>query len=569
VPDRLPPTTTSLESPDGGFGDDRARADLDGLIAALCDERLDGNSAERLDLLVRTNVEARRHYIRMVQLHASLFQQALLPVSAVDFDDEAGATSHSMHDAMVLPSIRDAGDDDACETEFAPAPPSPPRVDRRPRGFWRSWRWRGAAALLLLAGVAAFVAFRPRPAAGVLDSLVDARWEAGAVASIPGHSLDAGATLSLASGRARVRLGEAGTGAAVVLYGPARLIVESSNAVRLERGMMTAIVSPPATGFTVRTPAADVVDLGTEFGVLVDVSGRTEAHVLRGSVRVQPVGGGAPTELIAGAAARVDGAGSNVVYTACRAAEFVHGKPVVDLVDVVAGGNGTSGRRGGGIDVTDGALVATLDRPPVNASPGDRRFHSVPGRSMVAGVFVPAGPGPVVLDPDGHSFNGFPATDNSTWYPLWAGGAIPTRSAGSMSSYPTSFGGFDYDAPGHGVLFMHANKGVTFDLQAIRAGANGNRPFRTFRATGANTAGRLAPKEISSYKIAVTERSAFWVFVDGQLRFSRSPISRAEVRPFNVSVELGPDDRFLTLVATDGGDRLHSDWITLGDPRLE
>jgi hypothetical protein len=39
--------------------------------------------------------------------------------------------------------------------------------------------------------------------------------------------------------------------------------------------------------------------------------------------------------------------------------------------------------------------------------------------------------------------------------------------------------------------------------------------------------------------------------------------------PFQVSVDLPAGAKYLTLVATDGGDNYHLDWVTLGDPRLE
>ncbi len=45
----------------------------------------------------------------------------------------------------------------------------------------------------------------------------------------------------------------------------------------------------------------------------------------------------------------------------------------------------------------------------------------------------------------------------------------------------------------------------------------------------------------------------------------------AQDDPFPVDVGLGPADRFLTLVTTDGGDpyKIESDWVVLGDPQLD
>ena len=44
-------------------------------------------------------------------------------------------------------------------------------------------------------------------------------------------------------------------------------------------------------GFTVNTPSARVVDLGTEFAVAVEKTGQSEIHVFVGSVTVQPQSG--------------------------------------------------------------------------------------------------------------------------------------------------------------------------------------------------------------------------------------------------------------------------------------
>ena len=56
-----------------------------------------------------------------------------------------------------------------------------------------------------------------------------------------------------------------------------------------------------------------------------------------------------------------------------------------------------------------------------------------------------------------------------------------------------------------------------------------------------------------------------WVFVDGQLK-----LKRLQLRPKDgvvpVDVEIGPNDRFLTLVSTDGGNGNWLDWVVFGDP---
>jgi hypothetical protein len=119
--------------------------------------------------------------------------------------------------------------------------------------------------------------------------------------------------------------------------------------------------------------------------------------------------------------------------------------------------------------------------------------------------------------------------------------------------------GVDYATPGHGALWLHANRGITFDLEAIRH-ANPGYKLARFRAT-AGCAAAAADQ-------AGAALADIWVFVDGQPRFQRRRIGRGN-GVFSVAFLIGRTDRFLTLAATDGGDGCAWDWIVFGDPRLE
>ena len=88
------------------------------------------------------------------------------------------------------------------------------------------------------------------------------------------------------------------SGARVFLEGPARLSVESENRAFLKSGKLTAEVNPHSTGFTINTPRMNIVDIGTRFGVRVDDSGDTEAHVMEGEVEASRSGGNAVEVLL-------------------------------------------------------------------------------------------------------------------------------------------------------------------------------------------------------------------------------------------------------------------------------
>jgi hypothetical protein len=395
------------------------------------------------------------------------------------------------------------------------------------------------------------------------------------------------------------------TGATVILQGPVTYEVESAAGGFLSIGKLTARLekksavsgqrsesanqkseilnhkSPaprPRTSdlFAIRTPTALVTDLGTEFGVEVNKGGNTTTHVYRGLVRVQPLGDdgkpkGDAMELRENVSAQVGGSQRDrtiVVAPAAKAANFVREMPMqsaktLDLVDVVAGGDGFSGKRNSGIDATNGkpttALAPSGDVDFIRA--GDGQYHPVDGMPLVDGVFIPDGrAGGVQIDSTGRTFAGFPATTNATSAYLWAGGVVPGSPAHPrFHVVPTTLSGIDYSLPGHQVLFLHANKGITFDLQAVRRANPQLKPLRF-----CTTAGSTEP-------VSDEQRWVYadiWVLVDGKVRFQRRQINKTH-GAFSVVIPIAEGDRFLTLAATDGGDGIACDWIIFGDPRIE
>lgn len=85
------------------------------------------------------------------------------------------------------------------------------------------------------------------------------------------------------------------SGAVVTLRGPVEFQPRSAGQLLLKHGRLSATVPQPATGFTVNTPTAEVVDLGTEFDVNVKQTGESDVLVRKGVVEVgssRPGGGG-------------------------------------------------------------------------------------------------------------------------------------------------------------------------------------------------------------------------------------------------------------------------------------
>jgi hypothetical protein len=87
--------------------------------------------------------------------------------------------------------------------------------------------------------------------------------------------------LSLQSGAAEVALEN---GVRLVLSGPCEVQLVNEMRGRVFRGSLVAKVPTAAHGYTLTTPSSQVIDLGTEFGVAVDRSGKSEVHVFTGEV---------------------------------------------------------------------------------------------------------------------------------------------------------------------------------------------------------------------------------------------------------------------------------------------
>src|SRR6185312_12426769 len=73
-------------------------------------------------------------------------------------------------------------------------------------------------------------------------------------------------------------------GAQVTVFGPADFEITSATSIRCRRGRVTTLVDHRGKGFTIDTPQAKVVDLGTQFGVSISEKGETEVVVFQGSI---------------------------------------------------------------------------------------------------------------------------------------------------------------------------------------------------------------------------------------------------------------------------------------------
>ena len=152
----------------------------------------------------------------------------------------------------------------------------------------------------------------PPPAAprnvAVLTRAINPVWGPTSLPTRLGSALTAG-RLRLVSGLIQL---EFYGGAIVVLEGPADFDLIAADRAFCRQGKLRARVPLDSSRFTVATPNTDVVDLGTEFGVLVDEGGGSEVQVFEGSVNLKANGpaSSAGRQLMTGEKVRIDPTGA-------------------------------------------------------------------------------------------------------------------------------------------------------------------------------------------------------------------------------------------------------------------
>jgi hypothetical protein len=548
-------------------------------VSALLNGTILDRQRQRLNQLFAEDSAAIDYYLRHVFVVG--FLREGIAAAASDAGASAGVTNlpigqglslessdiesiAGLDDAMVLPGISgDEPSEEVCDyTESSPlqeGPAPPSHQTARPRSkFPQSPKLRGIAAALVLAAGAVAIALLVRGAASqaTVASAVNAQFDDPRLSCAPGTPLPSGRRLNLTAGDLELALSG---GAGVVVEAPASLTIESATAISLQSGKISVTAAGRAHGFVVKTRQATLTDLGTEFGVFVDPSGVTRVDVFSGKVQVDAAGQGDSTgqqQLVTtGASAQASAGLVTVTNDGASPQLFVCSVVAetreLDLVDLLAGGNGTTHRRGAGIDPVTG-LPAVIPAPLQRV--GDTIYHRVPNLPVIDGCFIPNGRrGPIAVDSAGDTF-AFPVTDGKTAEYIWAGGKLPPHANGLGTPMSGRLGTVDYAQTGHGLIFIHSNGGITFDLDAIRR-LHPNATLDALHFIAGNSRARPLMK------------ADLFAIVDGVLRFQRRGFV-CEDCPFVGDVPLRAGDRFLTLASTDGGDGNSGDWILLGDPTI-
>jgi hypothetical protein len=277
------------------------------LIAALREEQLTPDQAQRLVTLLRADGEARRVYIQYMALQEdvryAIAGEQLAREVGVSFEkfletsgsspEAAPAEGERSADSLAAIAALQRLDRGSSKVEVTPARATELRIHTKESFFTapRFANWRIAAIWLFIAtAVFALTSptwmgwWRSTPIATLADA-VDAQW--GSTSS--GLGLDVGDALPrgplfLKAGYVSIRLHN---GVNLVVQGPAHFSVDSLMLAHLDQGKLTADVPHAATGYSVRIPSGMVTDIGTTFGVTAYLNHEATVQVLKGKVQAK------------------------------------------------------------------------------------------------------------------------------------------------------------------------------------------------------------------------------------------------------------------------------------------
>lgn len=360
-------------------------------------------------------------------------------------------------------------------------------------------------------------------------------------------------------------------GAKVLIEAPAAFRLKSANRMTLHSGQLFVFVPDSAQGFTVDTPNSRIIDLGTEFGVQVEQDGTSDLHMFKGKAALTSSSESKVRRkitLTAGQAKSINAIGQvNDIPIREEAfvryfhsdTKFVWRGQKLCLADIIGQGNGL------GVGQTNVYVnpIEGYKESPYCYGKGNE-YHALAANPFIDGLFIPDGSKRQIISSQGHEFAACPKTNGECYTTL---GANPDQGVWKtgMRNGIIQFNGQEYGDKSYPCIAMHANLGITFDLDAIRTMCPDIKITRFVSEIG-----------IADFKEHTGCNADFWVLIDGQVRAYWRNVKQKNVLK-NVSIELNPSDRFLTLVTTDGGDidrmgayqRAYTcDWCVFVNPAL-
>ncbi|QDS95321.1 Planctomycete cytochrome C [Roseimaritima multifibrata] len=224
----------------------------------------------------------------------------------------------------------------------------------------------------------------------------------------------------------------------------------------------------------------------------------------------------------------------------------------IDLADIVGGGNGFgAGTKRAGLDPRNANATSKDAGGLSEITPNQFAKSSLP---FVDGLFIPDGNDgatPIPITSTGLTISGLPGTSGQAWDAV--------RNGPVASQHSTVLSDTDFAVSPHTLLGLHANAGITFDLQAIR--------HATKRVQQSEQESLRLTAKVGYFGAQGDYRADAYLYVDGKQVAHFSQLRREDGLQA-IDLILPASAGFLTLISTDGQNGYSHDQIGFGDARL-
>lgn len=361
------------------------------------------------------------------------------------------------------------------------------------------------------------------------------------------------------------------SGVRVLLEGNTSIFLTGPNAIYLERGSLVAQVMPDAIGFTVRAPDADFVDLGTEFGVVVDPGKMSKTKVLAGKINVETEnkeGKKTQKQLYANEAAQIAQNGEvEPIDPNSLAFTSVYPDDRVCLFNLICRTNNSYYPDGLWIDPVDGGLKMPTDEKWILGESVERTsnhaYWVTPSLPVVDGVFTPIPGKQTLVNSKGGRFGGIGNGTNLSFCHVCVGetkalaswNIVDDHIRGVLAEIDKIGSGLSNDH--HPFIYLHSNLGITFDLDAVRQ--QKGRKVVQFLTSAKKLEDVLSEAEGKPSVVDVL------VLADEKLIYEKRGVT-CQDGVFPIRIDVPENTRFLSIISADGKDTHTFDHLVLDRP---
>jgi hypothetical protein len=513
------------------------------LIIKSIEGHISNEEIQQFDVLLKTYPDLKNYYIKCMQLQAGLCEIQCFDANGIEnnqFCDEDFWRQMAEHE-KTAPEIEIPKEEPQREliNKVVPAPREKYEMSK-----FSKFTFAACAAVILFFVILKSLSPREGVEVATLTDSINAKW-----ADID-TSMQKGTRFVTSSDKLMLREGYTeltfDNRAKVIIEAPAEFQILADDRISLTYGQVYAVVPPAAIGFSIYTPIAKIIDLGTEFGVKAETDGDTQLYVLKGKTSL--IAGEethrASIEVSENSARSVSGRTGTVSDVPFDQKLFVReinsetnvvwrGEDI-ELASIIAGGNGIAPVFNG---PTLNPNTGNYEEKPLISSehPTNYSYNPVSSNAFIDGVFVPDGSkGPVTITSQGHHFN-CPVTTGKFNRNI----AVFYKSSDktSFDMQPALFDGVIHGSEERPCVLLHSNVGITIDLDRIRQ-AHPGRSIQQFQ---------------TGYGLTWAEKNGevdFYILVDGILKHEDKALASQE-NSQSATIELEPDARFLTVVVTD------------------